>query len=266
MRNTAGFPLMTALFAACTAGCLAMLWFGPGARMPHTTLVRALWLAVFGWGALSCGSSMVLYGLSEMLGTPTGAFFKPDGPGLRGLYARIALAPYRWVNWPLLLLFRLKGERPLDMITPVLGISGRLLSRDRHLLADNRIGAVIDVSGELPESSLITRNPAIDYLAVPLPDNSGPDPEDMRRCVAFARRHMDAGVPVLVHCSFGHGRSAAVCAAILLDRGDADTPENAEARMKTARPSVSLSRRQRLSVRRWRQQRTNPTTPEIASP
>ena len=242
---------MTALFALCAAGCLAMLWFGLRAHTLHSPALRGLWLAVFGWGAVSCGSSMALYGLSELLGVSTGGFFKPDGPGLRGLYARIALAPYRWVNWPMLLLFRLKGERPMDMITSLLGISGRLLSRDRKLLADNRIGAVIDVSGELPETPLITRNPAIDYLAMPLPDNSGPTPQQMQQCVAFARRHMDAGVPVLVHCSFGHGRSAAVCAAVLLDRGDAHTLEEAEARMKTARPSVSLSRRQRVSVRRW---------------
>ena len=253
MRTPHGFPLMTFIFAISTAVSAALLCYGMGDNAFSLPCVKALWILFFGWSTLSSVTALVLYFLAEFFGLSTGRFFKPGISSPAAIFARIALAPYRWLNWPVLLTLRKKGERPIDVLMPGLAISGRLLPWDKQRIADNNIGAVIDVSGELPETPLIIRNPEIAYLAVPLPDNSGPTVAQMQQCVDFALHHLKREVTVLVHCSFGHGRSAAVCAAIMIATDNADSVETANRLMKAARPSVSMSRHQRASVSLWQQ-------------
>ncbi|MHC5020159.1 MAG: dual specificity protein phosphatase family protein [Planctomycetota bacterium] len=49
-----------------------------------------------------------------------------------------------------------------------------------------------------------------------------------------------AGRTVLVHCAQGHGRSATVCAAVLVQMGDVDGVDAAVALLKQKRPGVHL--------------------------
>ena len=69
--------------------------------------------------------------------------------------------------------------------------------------------------------------------------------------VAWALRQRDAGLPVLVHCAHGHGRSATLLAAILIATGTAGGGEEALAQLKAARPRVRLNRRQSAALRAW---------------
>jgi len=50
--------------------------------------------------------------------------------------------------------------------------------------------------------------------------------------------------PMYVHCAAGHGRSALVMAALMVRRGLAATPRDAEATLKTLRPRVHITRGQ----------------------
>lgn len=69
--------------------------------------------------------------------------------------------------------------------------------------------------------------------------------------VAWAMRHTRAGLPVLIHCAHGHGRSATVLAAVLIAGGATEGVAGAEAAMKAARPRVRLNRRQRAALLAW---------------
>lgn len=110
--------------------------------------------------------------------------------------------------------------------------------------------SVLDVTCELP---LQVQPPA--YLSIPVWDTHCPTPAQLDVAVLWAERQVAAGRTVLVHCAHGHGRSAAVLAAILIARGVAETPEEAEALMRAQRPNVKLNARQRRGVELWARSR-----------
>ncbi|KAK2080810.1 hypothetical protein QBZ16_000664 [Prototheca wickerhamii] len=110
--------------------------------------------------------------------------------------------------------------------------------------------SVLDVTCELP---LQVQPPA--YLSIPVWDTHCPTPAQLDAAVLWAERQVAAGRTVLVHCAHGHGRSAAVLAAILIARGVAETPEEAEALMRAQRPRVKLNARQRRGVELWARSR-----------
>jgi hypothetical protein len=56
--------------------------------------------------------------------------------------------------------------------------------------------------------------------------------------------------PIYVHCAQGHGRSAALAAAIMISRGLAADVDEAESRMIEARSRVRMKESQRALVRR----------------
>ena len=53
-----------------------------------------------------------------------------------------------------------------------------------------------------------------------------------------------------VHCAVGHGRSAALVAAVLLARGRAASVDEAEAQMRQKRPRVGLGPSQKALLNR----------------
>ena len=57
--------------------------------------------------------------------------------------------------------------------------------------------------------------------------------------------------PVYVHCALGHGRSALVVAAVLIARGLASNADEAQARVKAARPGLGLNKAQRAFLSKW---------------
>lgn len=110
--------------------------------------------------------------------------------------------------------------------------------------------AVLDVTCELP---LQVQPPA--YLSLPVWDTHCPSHNQLDAGVIWAESQVAAGRTVLVHCAHGHGRSAAMLAAILIARGTVRTPEEAEALMRKHRPRVRLNTRQRRGVEVWAEMR-----------
>ncbi|KFM23827.1 Uncharacterized protein YnbD [Auxenochlorella protothecoides] len=106
--------------------------------------------------------------------------------------------------------------------------------------------AVLDVTCELP---LQVAAPA--YLALPTWDTHCPTVEQIEAGVAWSERQVAAGRGVLVHCAHGHGRSAAMLAAILIARGDAADVAGAVAMLVAARPRVRLNARQQAGLAAW---------------
>lgn len=77
-------------------------------------------------------------------------------------------------------------------------------------------------------------------------DGTGPELEALRELL---RRLRDED-GVYVHCASGHGRSATLAIALLLDRGPAARVEDVEAQLRQRRPGIRLSAAQRELLRR----------------
>ncbi len=203
------------------------------------------------WGTSALIYLTIMFGLKELFGVDTGAGYKPDLRSLKGAAITFLLFPYRLVAWSLIWLFRAAGDNPIDKVGDKLFLSGRLVFADKKRFDEARIGAVIDVCAELPEWRRITADPSIKYLSLPVPDNCAPSPKQAEAAVAFAREQMKEGRNVLVHCAYGHGRSAAAAAMILIDSGQAGSPDEALKSLRKARKAVDLSANQREALIRW---------------
>ena len=105
--------------------------------------------------------------------------------------------------------------------------------------------AVLDITAELPRTHTDRA-----YSCVRVWDTHAPSVADLDRAVAWARQqHAKGGV--YVHCAHGHGRSAAVLAACLLDAGAATDVDGAVRILQRARPRARLNTRQRRAVDEW---------------
>ena len=80
---------------------------------------------------------------------------------------------------------------------------------------------------------------------------AAPDTPQINAALAFAAAQRAAGVPVLVHCAHGHGRSNVVTVAWLLRSGAAVGVDAALAAVQASRPRAKLNARQRRAVDAW---------------
>lgn len=76
----------------------------------------------------------------------------------------------------------------------------------------------------------------ITYFEISAVDTTAPDPEDIAEAVKHIAKALRSGESVLVHCMFGHGRSAAVAAAAIAfmensDRMEEETEEEVQEEM-----------------------------------
>ncbi|EFJ42305.1 hypothetical protein VOLCADRAFT_121563 [Volvox carteri f. nagariensis] len=105
--------------------------------------------------------------------------------------------------------------------------------------------SVLDCTCELPRTH---RNR---YMCLPIWDTQAPTPALIERGVAFALTERALGKSVYVHCAHGHGRSALLLIACLLEAGHVATWEEGLAVLKAARPRVHLNSRQRQALEGW---------------
>lgn len=209
------------------------------------------------WGTSALIYLTIMFALKEVLGIDTGAGYKPDFRSVKGALITFLLFPYRLVAWSLIWLFRAAGDNPIDKVGDKLFLSGRLVFVDKKRFDEAQIGGVIDVCAELPEWRRITADPSIKYLSLPIPDNCAPSQKQAEEAVAFARKLREEGRNVLVHCAYGHGRSAVAAAMILIDSGQADSPGEAERFLKKGRKAVDLSANQRAALIQWHNRAKN---------
>lgn len=103
--------------------------------------------------------------------------------------------------------------------------------------------AQLDLTAELPR-----RGDALRYRAIPMLDGAPPSLESWRAAVDQAVAWRAEGLPVLVHCAYGHGRSVAVCLGVIVAEGHAATWEEAHAIVLKVRPRATMTAAQRKMV------------------
>lgn len=216
----------------------------------------------FGWLQITLG--LALIACAGWLGGPAWALAWPAvaviavgcgylglGPGVFGKRADgslrtphfVLLLPYHVVAW---LRVRWDGwrrrEPPWNEVAPGLFL-GRIVDASA-LPPGTRV--VVDLTSEFPASAAIRQGR--DYHCLPALDTSVPGYADFARLARAIAAHDG---PIYVHCAAGHGRSATFAAAVLIARGQARDVEEAEARLRAARPAVHLHVGQRALVRRF---------------
>ena len=223
-------------------GLLALLMLAPGVYAPPGPL-RA-------WFGIACAVLSLLYVLSLWPERRIGRWIRSASPF--SWIVRALLAPHRWGAWAFLLLkVRFRGERPLDEIVPGLFLGRRPLIGDREANLPHKLGGVVDLCVEFPESGPVVGVAEEDYLSIPALDGTAPSLHDTKYAVDWIEDRLKAGKNVLVHCAAGHGRSATVVAALLIARGLATDALTAQRLMQTIRPRVSLNRSQRALIARF---------------
>ncbi len=200
-----------------------------------------------------------------------------------------SLAPHAYLLlWPYLVAYRClirlhrytrRYEPVSSRIAPGFFLSG-WVDDERHLkdAGCNCVSvAVVDLTCELPRSvfnttpnttstvslcPFTTRSTAapasacgpqapVHYLCVPTFDRLCPSPSSLRASVDWALTQRASGKDVVVHCAFGHGRSATVLLACLLASGVANSVAEGVAMMKRLRPHVELTPDQKVGIELW---------------
>ena len=176
--------------------------------------------------------------------------FGKRSDGTRAWWAYGLLLPYLALSWLVWSLQRLLSKEACwHEIAPGVWLGRRALAHE--LPAD--ITLVVDLTAEFPAPRNMV--PGRTYLCVPTLDASVPDEKTFRslidRIVAWPGN-------VYIHCALGHGRSATVAAAVLLARGLAQDPRQAEELLRLARPGVRLMKAQRALLARLAQPSESP--------
>lgn len=103
--------------------------------------------------------------------------------------------------------------------------------------------AHLDLTAELPR-----RAEPLAYRALPMLDGAAPAPETWEEAVRQVLAWRRSGMPVLVHCAYGHGRSVAVVVGVLVREGLEPDVESAHARVLRVRPRARMAAAQRALV------------------
>jgi protein-tyrosine phosphatase len=148
----------------------------------------------------------------------------------------LVLLPYLQLTWLVWHVQRLLNREPCcNEISPGVWLGRRPLAADLPPGVD----FIVDVTAEFRVRG-IARDRS--YLCLPTLDTYAPG--ETMLCEAVSRI---VGWPgqVYIHCALGHGRSAAVAAAVLLARGLAQDVADAEHMLRQIRPAVRLKPVQR---------------------
>jgi hypothetical protein len=151
------------------------------------------------------------------------------------LWSLLLNGPYLfYYNLVWRLIRRLRPGNTFDRVAP-----GLLLGqRPRRGELPPGVIWVVDLAAEMRRSPGLVDDEH--YRSYPALDG------DMMELPEFTdAAHAVAALPgdVLIHCAAGHGRSATLAAAVLLLRGQAQSPEEARHMLCAARPGVRMNRR-----------------------
>jgi protein-tyrosine phosphatase len=186
-------------------------------------------------------ASFLLFALAYAMAAPRLLGKRPDGRIAWWswlLYAPVFLL--LWGIWRVQSL--LSREPPCQEVAPGLWLSRRL--RAHELPAG--IGLIVDLTAEFPAARGLVGDR--EYLLLATLDGRAPEETAFRAAIDRVTR---SPCPVLVHCAMGHGRSAALAAAVLLARGLARDAREAEGLLRKVRPGVRLNAGQRGLVQRY---------------
>ncbi|MDB5324329.1 MAG: hypothetical protein JWN40_5960 [Phycisphaerales bacterium] len=171
------------------------------------------------------------------------------------LWAKIIHLPYLLVTLGVWHALRLAlPERPADQVAPGIWVARRPL----HFEIPPDVRWIIDVTAEFFVAARVRAGR--DYICYPTLDGHVCNAAQFATIVREVAA-LDGGI--LIHCAQGHGRSAALAAALLIARGLAENIEEAERLMTAVRPKVRLKASQRALVKAFAAQQSH--TPFVAS-
>ena len=148
-------------------------------------------------------------------------------------------------------------EPDISWLTEQLAVGGCFpLERALDLAEDHRIRAVIDLREEDRDDAQRLRDAGIDFLHLPTRDLEPATIDMLDAGVRFARRYLDGGERVLIHCQHGIGRSPLLALCVLVDLGW--EPLKALEHAKDCRAVVSPSRSQYEGWAKWLERRGKP--------
>lgn len=115
--------------------------------------------------------------------------------------------------------------------------------------------AIIDCTCEFPRKSKFSKNA---YMCIPTWDTRAPQPSEIESAVKWACRKRAQGVPIFIHCAYGHGRSVAVMCALLVALGVVDDWKDAEKLIQRRRPYIRMNSLHRKALEEWAKHRLSP--------
>jgi protein-tyrosine phosphatase len=201
-------------------------------------------------------AALAIWGRVWILLWPAGVLFAvafvyiAGKPGAFGKRLDGQHAWWAWLAWaPMFAYMRLMHEaarsltrEPVyDEVAPGILVGRR--PRAHELPAG--VAIVVDLCAELAELPAVVAKQR--YLAIPTLDATSPTPAQLIAAVDAVRAAIADGGTAFIHCAFGHGRSATVAAAVLVQRGDA-TLADVEAKMRARRPRIGLNAIQRAAL------------------
>lgn len=204
------------------------------AAMVALAVVREGLALLWIWPAISVGVVAAGYaGLGPRV-------FGKGPDGRRVLWARLILMPYLLLA---LFVFHLRrivtGRTCCQQVMPGLWLGRR--PQPHEVPAD--VELVIDLTAEMHEPRGVRSSRR--YMCFPTLDATAPSPADVH---AILEAVANCRGEVYLHCAAGHGRSAAVAACVLIQRGHARTLEAAEAQLHLIRPGIRLNHAQRALI------------------
>lgn len=218
--------------------------------MKYASILGGLGAGLFylGMTRLPGGALVAWLGISFLLvatgyaGAGPRVFGKLKDGSIRPLSV-VVLLPYRLLTQCLWQLQRRLSKEPgAHEIVPGLWLGRRPTFEE--LPAE--VTLLVDLAVEFPRSCRTASG--CEYLELPCLDTAAPEWEPFREAVQRIATHPEA---VYVHCALGHGRSATVVVAVLIARGLAANPVEAEAQVRALRPGIDLSAEQRALLQRF---------------
>jgi dual specificity MAP kinase phosphatase len=132
----------------------------------------------------------------------------------------------------------------LSAITPQLFVGGQHYPNGYRAMLDYGISAIVNMRNRHSDED--KRIAGERHLHLATVDNTPPSLDDLQRGAAFIRAEIERGGKVYVHCAVGCGRAPTMAAAYLITTGL--SPDSALRRIKTVRPFVRLTRKQRAAL------------------
>lgn len=207
--------------------------------MPHALILWLLgcgWIALafhwrgIGWIAAWPGASFILVGWAY--GSLGPRVFGKRADGRMSPARVLPLLPYvalAWVSWAVVRL--VTSEPACSQVAPGLWVSRRPVARE----LPPGVAIVVDLTCELWEPRSVRR--AFPYTCEPMLDERFCPPD---RAADLIRRLAPMAGPVVIHCAQGHGRSAALAAAVMVARGSAADLDDARRQVAAVRPRIRI--------------------------
>lgn len=133
----------------------------------------------------------------------------------------------------------IRPESPADEIVPGLWLGRRPMPHE----VPPGVKVIVDLTSEFHEVKSV-RN-GYQYYWFPVLDQYAPGPDEFSMLVEKLSHIKE---PMYIHCAVGHGRSAMIVAAILMQRDPLLTLDDAIAIIKARRPSIFITKEQRKAI------------------